>query len=248
MSGLSNNKYSIASDLVEFAELLNSYKLISDSKSLYDASEKVRTGSNKDTWEYECNNIKFSIEGSVAGAIPSNIELLEVIFNIKIEGTYFDGKVLSNPLTKLEFDLELEGYDAKPAIFYASWHLDKHIHKTGDNASTYCHPEYHLTFGGHKMEEKGDIFGDSLILPSPRIFHPPMDAILGIDFILHNYFPLLERKNLMTDSKYKEIISNSQHRLWKPYYTSIASAWNDFPEINFDRNFSYKKLNPFLDL
>lgn len=247
MNDLSNNKNSISADLFDLAMLLDAHSLISDAKSLYEASEKVRNSASDSLWEYECNNLKFSVEGTVAGTIPKNIELLEVIFNINIKGIYFDDKKYSNPLSKLTFDLELEGYDPKPSLFYASWHLDKHIRKAGDNLSAYSHPEYHLTFGGNKMEEKGNVFGDCLILPSPRILHPPMDAILGIDFILQNYFPLESRKDLMADSRYKEIICNSQNRLWKPYFTSISSAWNGFPAITFEADIDYKILNPFLD-
>jgi hypothetical protein len=243
-----DSKDSIASDLFEFAELLTTSGLITDSKSLYDASEKVRLSVNEEFWEYDCQDLKFYVEGATAGTIPTGIELLEVLFNISIKGIYPDEKNCIDPLSKLSFDLELLGYNGDPSLFYSSWHLDKHKVEAGDNPTSYSHPEYHLAFGGNKMEARGNVFGDTLILPSPRIFYPPMDAILGIDFILQNYFPLHKRIKLMSESKYKEVISNSQYRLWKPYYTSISSAWNKHPETIFDENFSFKRLNPFLDI
>ena len=71
-----------------------------------------------------------------------------------------------------------------------------------------------------------------------------MDVILGIDFILQNYFPLEKISKLLDDSRYKEIVFNSQVRLWKPYYLSMASAWNSFPDTIFIEGFEYFSINP----
>ncbi len=247
MKDLYNNNEAIALDLSDFAQLLESHGLIQDSKSLYDASEKLRTSQDKSIWNYECNNLKFSVSGSVAGTIPQHIELVDIVFNISIKGVCSDEKLYKNPLTKLSFDIELEGWDSKSTLFYGSWHLDKHIHVAGNNASTYVHPEYHLTFGGNRLEAKGDIFGSTLILPSPRISYPPMDAILGIDFILRNYFPISRISKLLDDSKYKQIVSNSQNRLWKTYYSSISSAWNNSNGLTFEKGFEFINLNPHIN-
>jgi hypothetical protein len=246
MKDLYNNNEAIALDLSDFAQLLESNGLIQDSKSLYDASEKLRTSKDKSIWQYECNNLKFSVSGSVAGTIPQYIELVDIVFNIFIQGSYTDEKLCKNPLTKLSFDIELEGWDAKPNLFYGSWHLDKHIHVAGNGQSTYIHPEYHLTFGGNRLEAKGDIFGSSLILPSPRISYPPMDAILGIDFILQNYFPLNLISKILDESKYKQIVRNSQNRLWKNYYLSISNAWDNSVKVSFEKGFDFFNLNPHI--
>ena len=243
-----NRKESLASDLYEFARLLDKYGLISDGKDLYDASEKIRTSQNKEFWKYDCTKLKFQIDGKVSGTIPTNISYVEIIFSIEIEGVYNLKNIYHNPLNALTFDLELFGLNSDSAYFYAAWHLDKHISKTEDNKCSFHHPEYHFTFGGYKMEEQGDVFGNCLILPSPRISYPPMDAILGIDFILQNYLALPKRRKIMDDSRYKEIIFNSQVRLWKPYYTSITSKWHEFSDISFDQNIHYTKMNPFLNL
>lgn len=242
-----NKKESLSSDLYELAILLNKYELMSNCKDLYDAAEKIRTSQNNTSWKYECTNLNFYIDGAIGGTIPVNISYVDIIFSIKIEGIYNCEKTYLNPLNSLAFDLELSGYDCESSIFYAAWHLDKHMGQSDDNECNFNHPEYHFTFGGHKMEEKGDIFGNSLVLPSPRISYPPMDVILGIDFILQNYFTLSKRRKIINDSKYKEIIFNSQVRLWKPYYTSITSKWHEFPEISFNQNIHYTRMNPFLE-
>lgn len=238
----------IASDIFDLAQLLVSHNLIQDAKSLYDASAKLQSSQNVAEWKYDCDNLKFSVEGAVAGTIPQHVSLVEIIFSISIVGEIFSNDdICQNPLSKLNFDIELEGLrelDDKIYTYFASWHLDKHIKSS---QCYFIHPEYHLTFGGNKLEEKGiDNFGSTLILPAPRVACPPMDVILGIDFILQNYFPLEKIYKLLDDSKYKEIVFNSQQRLWKPYYLSLSSAWNSLPNITFEEGFEHFNLNPHI--
>lgn len=237
----------IASDIFDFAELLVSHNVIQDAKSLYDVAGKLQQSKNKSNWGYECGNLKFSVTGRIASAIPQQIELVEIIFSISIAGTFSNEyNPCRNPLVNLNFDIEIEGFDDQVNNYYSAWHLDKHLDNANNNQTKYVHPEYHLTFGGNKLEEKGPIFGSALILPSPRIVSPPMDAILGIDFIVQNYFPLSEISNLINDSRYKEILSNSQRRLWKPYYLSLSAAWNDIADMSFDTGFEHFNLNPHI--
>ncbi|MEI2420110.1 hypothetical protein V6O07_07535, partial [Arthrospira platensis SPKY2] len=63
----------IASEIFDFAELLVSHNIIQDAKGLYDASAKLQNSQNATEWAYECDNLKFSIEGAVAGTIPQQI-------------------------------------------------------------------------------------------------------------------------------------------------------------------------------
>lgn len=238
----------IASDIFELAELLVSHNILQDAKSLYDASAKLHSSQNVSEWSYECDNLKFSVEGAVAGTIPQHISLVEIFFSISAIGIFSNDEICRNPLSKLNFDIELEGFrELEDNIdnYFASWHLDKNIKSS---QCYYIHPEYHLTFGGNKLEEKGvDNFGSTLILPAPRVAYPPMDLILGIDFILQNYFPLEKISRLLDDSKYKAIVINSQQRLWKPYYLSLSSAWNSLANTTFEQGFEYFNLNPHID-
>lgn len=237
----------IASDIFDFAELLVSHNIIQDAKSLYDASARLQNSQNTNEWRYECDNLKFTVEGAVAGTIPQKISLIEIFFSISSTGVFSNDDICRNPLSKLNFDIELEGFcesEDKIDNYFASWHLDKHIQSS---QCYYIHPEYHLTFGGNKLEEKGvDNFGSTLILPAPRVAYPPMDVVLGIDFILQNYFPFEKISKLLDESKYKEIIFNSQQRLWKPYYLSLSSAWNSLSDTTFEQGFEHFNLNPHI--
>ena len=237
----------IASDIFDFAELLVSHNLIQDAKSLYDASARLQKSQNPTEWKYECRNLKFSVEGAVAGTIPQQINFVEILFNISTVGIFSNGDICRNPLSELNFDIEIEGFrelEDKIDNYFASWHLDKHIN--GGDIPSYIHPEYHLTLGGNRLEEKGvDNFGSTLILPSPRISYPPMDVILGIDFVLQNYFPMEKISKLLDESRYKEIVLNSQQRLWKPYYSALSSVWN-MSYTTFEQGFEHFNLNPHI--
>lgn len=247
MKDQNNYKNSISSDLYKFADLLAAYNLINDPKSIYEASEKVRVSQDQSIWKYKCFNLQFNMEGLIAGTIPMGVSSVDIIFNIEIEGIIVKDDKYYNPINSLKFDIELLGLSETSSDLYASWHLDKHIEEDNNNICNFIHPQFHLTFGGNKMENQGAIFGECLIVPTPRISYPPMDVILGIDFILQNYIRLEKRRKLMDDSLYKEIINNSQLRLWKPYFICIASKWFDFSEIDFDENLQFNKLLPFIN-
>lgn len=247
MKDQKDNKNIIISDLHALGTLLQQFNFISDAKPLFDAAGKLYNCSDE-CWEYECINIKFlEIEEKMAGAIPIDIVFFQIIFNINIKGLYTDEIKYSNPLIKLNFDIDIEGIDEKGNEIYSSLHLDKHISEEGDGENKFIHPEYHFTFGGNNLEARGDIFKGFLILPTPRIPHPPMDIFLGIDFIIQNYFTIDKRRKLVNDSQYREIMKRAQDRLWRPYFSSIYTSWHPLNEgINLDIDFTPLKILPFL--
>ena len=96
------------------------------------------------------------------------------------------------------------------------------------------HPIYHLTFGGTHMENlqnSGSDFGRALILRTPRITHPPMEVILGIDFIFNHFIPKSEL-DLLSDRRYIEVINELKSYIWLPY--SLAIAKNYCERISID--------------
>lgn len=126
--------------------------------------------------------------------------------------------------------------------YTSSWHLDRH---TDTGIPTSFHPFYHLTFGGKHMESldvEGEAkFGHSLIVRAPRISHPPMELILGIDYILQHYFVNSEL-DLLSDANYILIIKKLKTRFWMPYYLSqikpfCANVTVDGNVINFEQKF-----------
>ncbi|MEO7048148.1 MAG: hypothetical protein ABI091_22815 [Ferruginibacter sp.] len=241
MSNELENKI-IGSDLCKLAELLNRFNLCDDVSSLDTAGQHCMYSSSDNSWNYDLGKIVFKVD-EVGGRIPTHSEDFSVSLSVQIAGIN-KSEEIKNPLSKLIFNIEIEGIHSETGSdLYASWHLDEHIFLAGDEKPKYCHPIYHFAFGGEKMEEKRDMFGGCLILPTPRFAYPPMDAALGIDFILQNYFHKDKIVEIIHESQYLEIMQSAQERLWKPYFFSIMSNW-DAETYTPANNFSSKMLFP----
>ncbi|AYB31987.1 hypothetical protein [Chryseolinea soli] len=241
----------IGFDLIKLAELLRKYRLCKDTTPLNNAGQSCISKSNGDRWLYNLDKIVFTADYA-SGCIPGKTEEVQVSLSLSICGVLSSQDILRNPLEKLEFNFEIEGYVVKENEegviideLFAAWHLDRHITSEGadDGITKFSHPLYHLAYGGYRMEAKGNAFGISLIMPAPRLLYPPMDAALGIDFLLQNY---VEQKNiakLVIDPDYVRIMKNSQERLWRPFFCSIYSHWNS-QHFTTSPDFSPLKLLP----
>jgi hypothetical protein len=238
----------VAGDLCRLALLLSTHGLCSDVSPLDKAGQSFLVKESS-TWSYQLERIIFNNADEVGGRIPYDATQISIALTVSIASSEQQHDVIYNPLKSLAVDIEIDGCRLNPSTgeiddLYSCWHLDMHIEKKGDNDAKYSHPMYHFAFGGNKMEEKGDgFFGNSVILPSPRLMYPPMDAVLAIDFILQNYYDKATIKNLLLDPIYTEIVASSQKRLWKPFFASLYSQWDkiDSPVLP---DFSTKKLLP----
>ncbi|TKT93340.1 hypothetical protein [Dyadobacter frigoris] len=239
----------IAADLCKLAILLNTYNLCGDVSPLDGAGQSFIETESK-IWKYNLRKITFNDADEVGGRMPSESEQISVSLSLFIKSSGVIGDEVSNPLSELNVDIEIGGQRLNSRTYeiddlYSSWHLDLHEEEMGDGSPKFSHPLYHFSFGGEKMEGMGeDLIGNTIILPAPRLMHPPMDAVLAIDFILQNYFIREKIKKLLSDPEYKEIVRNSQLRLWKPYFASIYSFW-DKGNFNVHENFNCSKVLPF---
>ncbi|MDM1296529.1 hypothetical protein HX021_19765 [Sphingobacterium sp. N143] len=257
MNNVNVDSRSIGRDLCTLARLLFDHQLCSDVTPLENAGQCCMYLDEGRVWAYDLGKISFRID-DVGGRIPFDAVDISASLTIGIKGAEFiNDSIIRDPLAHLVFDLEIEGFrvnQTKDVIdnLYSAWHLDRHIFEDGDGKTKYSHPIYHFTFGGNKMEERGDIYGDCLILPSPRISYPPMDAILGINFILQNYLNKEKISGITSDSYYIDIVTRAQECLQKPYFLSIAGYWNtklfDNPQhyLNTSSNFGCKDLAPLM--
>jgi hypothetical protein len=248
--GIENRE--IGDDLCLLAELLVSEGLCIDASALNTAGNACSKIPESDQWTYSLGKLDFSID-EVGSTLPAEATELVLSFSISITGNDDRVNEINDPLNSLTFDLEISGsfYDVKAddvTHLFCSWHLDRHVFQPGDGKSKFSHPLYHFTFGGNKMAESGLDFGSTLIMPSPRLAYPPMDAILGIDFILQNYFHKDKIRKLMENPKYLDMVRKSQTRLWQPYFESIATKWTNVGNVKYNIDFTYSKIQPFLAL
>ena len=188
-------------------------------------------GSNKNLWQYNLGRLIFNFDSIPRHTKPENCKDLKLILDIKTIGNCNDLKSMKDPFEWLEFNIVIEGTkfsDEGNKQLITSYHLDRHIMNEDDGEGEFPHPIYHFQFGGRKLAEQENMIdtGNLLVFDSPRIAHYPMDAILGIDFTLSNFFPNIWKKIKAESSEYINLIEEYQELFLKPYIHTHASQWN----------------------
>lgn len=147
-----------------------------------------------------------------------------ITFSMTIKGKC-EPSADEDPLTALGIQIIMDGNyigdnDVSPA--FSAWHLDRHNPKS---VSKFLHPLYHMSFGGIHLRSQLNKKNIPVILAdTPRIAHLPMDAILGIDFVLTNFWDtsVLSFRN---EGAYIKLLTKSQKNLWKPYIDTLHGFW-----------------------
>lgn len=223
----------LSTDLKQLANILYKEKICSDISPFQKIIGEVKKGG------YDLQKLKLKID-SVPNNIRPSVTSLEILLNVQITETLLNENNIDNPVSIYNFSIEIMGKNEGQTV-HSSWHLD--FDNTLDNK--YTHPSFHLTYGGKTM--KSTELGNVLLLPAPRISYPPMDAVLGVDFVLSNFVKKETYNKIKTNSQYKAAVKRSQQRLWRPYMLSIANHWCRFSGCNFmtDSTLS-KKYHPTL--
>lgn len=239
----------MASDLLSLAKLLEKHYLntgqIRKAASLLKEVSYIPKIQQKDEVNYNyigyhVNDIDFIFTEPPSHTHPDGLENITLHFDINLIKEYTQDPIYSDPLKHLEFNIVVIGYkDGKEHII--SYHLDRH--PEGENDPTEAHPKYHFQFGGRKLDKKNKDFGQSIILDSPRIMHYPMDIVLGIDFIISNFFPEVWQE-LKKENDYVTIISEYKNQFMKPYFCSLANHWNGM--INGKSSWNSEQICPQL--
>lgn len=251
---LEDNKDSIVEDLSKFAEIIEQYESIfsiAGTNTLHSLAEKCKSSSDNNCWSYSIENLIIIAIIEDSGTIyPSNCsKYREFRINLDIKGKYSKFNYFQNPLIDYCLNIEIESEDKSDCGIkcYTAWHFDKH---KDEELTNFIHPEYHLQQGGNRMKEKiakGINYGDSLMLSSPRLSYPPLDAVLVIDYILRQYLGTKMCKDIFDNPEYESIVKNSQFRLWRPYALSFASHWIEFEEEDsIQGEYSCKNIHPNL--
>ena len=193
-----------ATEIQNIATILKKNRLCSDTSPLTNGYNNGK-----------CNvaKLKFNISNVPRNTKPA-VDFLAVILDVA-----FDEKTGTDiPVTNYFFKVTVEGLDGSNKV-KSSWHLDY----DSNNGQDYVHPYFHLTWGGDTIKKMN--LGNVLLLPTPRISHPPMDIVLGIDFVLSNFVKAEIYKRIQSNSQYKAAVRKAQEKLWKPYMLSLAHHW-----------------------
>lgn len=170
-----------------------------------------------------------------------NIPKTDISVELKLTSRFVEHEVdrdEHDPIEALGVNFVLEALFAQGEELceaHCSWHLDK----GAPSDANFSHPMYHMNFGGASMTKRGNIFGNLLLLASPRLVHPPMDIILSCDFVVRNFYEKKNHQKLTTNPVYLEIVDRAQKRYWRPYLKTLSSKWNDNTTI---KNLTYSTL------
>lgn len=211
----------LSGDLLALHRVLSEDKsgVVVDVDGLLAAVNEAARSSKLEIWQYCVPNIHLRM-GMPQNSLPENCgEFIDVFLNIDIKGCL--GDLDCDSITDLVLDIKII---AENGLNFCCWHFDRHIGMEDDGDGE-AHPLFHFQHGGHAMTEHAQNLGANLLLPTPRIPFPPMDAILAFDFVLSNFSGLCWR-SLRDDPIYCRLLREAQLRHWKPYVEKLTSWWS----------------------
>jgi len=205
-----------------------SYEFGFSCESIREIKKYLEVSDNLISYSFTTLNFYIDKKFLPSHSIPKKFEYLQITLSIddEIKINRVKDHSIQDPINKLgKFNIILE---CDRNHYTSSWHLDRHSPNEIEGTPSNLHPIYHLTFGGYNMEkhieDDPDVFGRSLILRTPRIMHPPMELILGIDFVFSHFIPK-DKIALLSDSTYLELINELKKYLWLPYALAIAKNY-----------------------
>lgn len=170
------------------------------------------------------NNLRFK---------PPSIELedrllVDITFEQDLDVACTGDVLASISKNVVSFSLKAAKLGARSKREYkSSWHFDQHDY--GQTKTNACHPHYHWQFGGWGLKEVSDVIEGVLVTDAPRLFAPPMDPVLAIDFLLSHFNGTEWNYVRMNEPRYNLVVRNSQTRLWKPYFNAIKDHFDIAP-------------------
>ena len=219
-----------ARDLTFLYEILAKNGIIKDlnplSRSIAKCYDHPR--GNTDLWKHEIYKLNFGPIQSLKKIRPENVKETNLLLSVLCIGQFLDDPQ-HDTINELKFDIRINAQNTENKKFITSWHLDCHIIQEDDGEPDHCHPLFHFQHGGRAIlglyEDQNYDFGSSLFLESPRIAYPPMDIILGVNFVLSQFYGD-KWKKLTKQRTYLRLVQASQERLWKPYFSKLASYFD----------------------
>lgn len=234
----------MADDLEALAELLTNEGI--ETSQIYTVSGQLK---QKQAMQYKLLPFKIDIKDDEK--FPKRLSHqksainLELFFDLDISCNAENFLAKKDPFSKYSFNIIVKGKNKNNSnsnLIYAI-HFDRHDIA---QASHQAHPVYHFQFGGNRLNEDEDrsatnlSHGQALFLDAPRVMHHPLELILGIDFILSNFFPTIWNR-IKEIKKYKTMLNKYQKDFVLPYFKSIVehfessgSVWNSkeiYPQL-----------------
>lgn len=220
-----------AQKISEFIETLRNEFSGVDLSPLSVASQKCfnpHPSLGDDYWKEEVLKLNLGTIKNLRNVRPKNVTAssISVEFSYKAWGKCQDTSNSIDPLTHVELSVNILGRNEENKNLICAWHFDRHISENDDNEPLEPHPLYHFQFGGrsiHNLDDNEDYdFGSSLFMESPRLFHPPLNLILSINFLIAQFYSD-KWKNLKLESDYRRIVKREQNEYWAPFFSKLSS-------------------------
>lgn len=220
-------------ELYRFAAALRKSSLQCDVSSLDRAGSKCRGAApeGKGSWGYKLDGLLFQEPDDAKHIRPKGASFKAVEINIDLTGKCAEeGAQNGDPLLHLGVEVILVGEVKKEnskVSLRSAWYMDRYDSvgdriTAGKNVKCPVHPCYHVQFGGKHIKAVDP--GEMIVVNPPRLAHPPMDAILAVDFVLSNYFSS-QWLELREDSEYFPLVRKAQQRFWLPYAQALMRNW-----------------------
>ena len=229
------NKLSISSDSIGIADSLRDFSRVPQVENMHGSFI-----ANNDFWEYD-TSFRMEIVTNPSHMKPNELYGLILEFKIKIiaDSDKFEDNQ-TDPLEFLEFNIIVSGTNVRGEKVINSLHLDRH---PDYGHSPEAHPKYHFQFGGRNLHDGINNYGNAMFLDTPRIMHYPMDFILGVDFVLSNYFSDKWIQLRENEHDYNSLVGKYQKIILKPYFKAMSSHWDSRTPFE-DRNWNTQHICP----
>ena len=223
-----------AHELHQLADLLyNRVRVVRSADPLNEAARACMSAGDSDPfdWGVRLDALTFDFDDDdlhdQRHAKPAKPEAMELELTVVLGGRCQVGEYTSDPFDHLSVECLIEGYcEGVGTLYRTAWHLDRHGYET--SSTDPAHPAYHIHFGGNALKDMEE-YGHHFYLDAPRIAHPPLDVVLGIDFVLSNYFPNRRARLFDDHAAYVDIVRDAQLRYWKPYSLAATQRWSSSP-------------------
>jgi hypothetical protein len=201
-------------------------------------------------WGYTIDRLSVIIPIAPRHTVPA-VQQLSLRISMKFAAHWQGWQKMQDPSRQLNLNVLLLGKNKDASNCLSSYHLDKHIEPSPPPGSkpkavtaqkekeepAEVHPLYHIQFGSAKISKEKEaneldlVNSGNLFMDTPRLMHHPLDLVLGVDFLLSNYFPVAWDA-LQRDGHYTSLCRKYQAAFWKPYIHAIAKHW----ELHKDRD------------
>ncbi len=219
-----------SSNLRALGESLLTAAVCEDISPLESAAYQCLKGSpTTPAWSYDVSLLTFRLS-NLAGIRPMGASGMIATLSVSLTGRIRDASVDADPFSQLAIDLVLSGTEAKHTV-KAAWHFDRHIGQNETRSD--IHPLYHVQYGGRQMKQAE--LGETLLCDAPRILHPPMDAVLAVDFVTSN-FAYPGWLALRQDPAYMRLMAASYRLFWQPWFYCMSSFWNEQAHLRWNEH------------